>query len=400
VYKTEFPLGKSIEHSLGIIYVQSLSSMLPALILNPKKGEVVLDMCAAPGSKTTLLCELMENEGFVFANDISLERLKILIGNCDRMGVVNCAFSHGDSQNFFPALEEKFDKILLDPPCTALGPEVSKKKQENNIQRLDALTSTQKKLLSSCIKMLKVQGEMVYSTCTTTLEENEHMLASFIKQYPVEIMDIVDTSQFEKNGGSLGLENTLRIDGKKIESESFFIAKLKKTAPCHSGQNFFKKKQEKWHWVNHDSPKVKKILQFLQNNYKIPEDVWQKFLFCAEEKNLHCIAQNRFDFSLHAFYKAGMELAFFDPKIGWCLTSEACQTLQPCLKNNALELSKAELISYYQGQPFKTKQADADHLVVHYKGYTWGAAKIRNQILFSQFPKHKRSAEIAWDALP
>ena len=184
--------GKTIEHILGFYYIQGLSSMLPALVLSPGKDDIVLDLCAAPGSKTTQLAELMNNEGTLIANEIQLSRLKALVHNIERLNIINTGVIHQEGELLSKIYSDYFDKILVDAPCSGLG--IIQKKGEViqwwNEEKVTVLAGLQLKLLIAAIKMLKMGGEVVYSTCTMTAEENESIINKVLSKYPVELIDV------------------------------------------------------------------------------------------------------------------------------------------------------------------------------------------------------------------
>jgi len=175
-------LGKTLEHFLGYYYVQDLASMLPAHILNPRKHSFVLDIASAPGSKTTLLSALMENTGFILANDYSMERTKATVNNVERLGCLNVAISIYRGEKLVKFYKNFFDYALVDAPCTSLGtlhknPEVIKWWSPKEVKEM---SNIQLRLLLSAFEMLKDGGEMVYSTCTLTYEENEGVVEKFL----------------------------------------------------------------------------------------------------------------------------------------------------------------------------------------------------------------------------
>ena len=121
-------IGKTLEHSIGDYYIQSLSSMIPPLVLNPQPTDKVLDLCSAPGSKTTQLAALMQNKGTLLVNEIQLDRLKTLVFNLERMNVVNAGVIHSKGEVLSRFFQNHFDKILVDAPCSGLG--IMQKKNE------------------------------------------------------------------------------------------------------------------------------------------------------------------------------------------------------------------------------------------------------------------------------
>ncbi|MBU0957659.1 MAG: NOL1/NOP2/sun family putative RNA methylase [Nanoarchaeota archaeon] len=188
-------LGRAIEHLLGYYYVQEIASMMPPLALNPKPGEIILDLCSSPGSKTTQMSSMMENQGTIIANDNKLGRISILNTNLERCGVSNTIITRNDGVQLCKRLESinmKFDKILTDVPCSGEGNLRSSPKtlQMWNPKVIKILSKQQQKLASSALKLLKVGGTMIYSTCTHSPEENEQVLQHLKENFNIEIEKI------------------------------------------------------------------------------------------------------------------------------------------------------------------------------------------------------------------
>lgn len=233
-------LGKSIEHVLGYYYVQELSSMMPIIALAPKPGELVLDLCAAPGSKTTQASALMNNQGTIIANDNKLDRIQILASNLERCGCMNVIVIRNDGVQLCEKLAKtgiKFDKILLDAPCSAEGNIRSNPKTLLmwNIKMIEKLSRMQKKLASVAFQLLKENGEMVYSTCTHAPEENEAVVDFLARNFNAKVEKIflplkcrqgVTSWQNEKFDGQIS--SACRIYPQDNNTEGFFIAKIKK----------------------------------------------------------------------------------------------------------------------------------------------------------------------------
>ncbi len=163
----------------GWIYIQDESTALPVLLLNPQPGETILDLCAAPGGKTILIAEKMQNQGKILAVDKSLNKLKLVSENCQRSGIKIVETQLGDGTNFRC---EAVDKILVDAPCSGLGvlernAEARWLKQEKDLKRLSQL---QLALLNNAKDLLKKDGIIVYSTCTLAQEENEMVIEKFL----------------------------------------------------------------------------------------------------------------------------------------------------------------------------------------------------------------------------
>lgn len=227
-------ITKEIEHAIGYIFCHDASSMIVPLVLEPNEKDYVLDLCAAPGGKTTEIAQLMNNKGFILANDIKIDRIKALASNIQKMGVLNTIISIEDGRFLYKKIENFFDKILLDVPCSATGTfkiDAIKFTNENLIKKLQNL---QKQLLKSAYYMLKKDGIIVYSTCSLLVEENEAIIDWFIKNFDVELenikikgIDLIDGfTKFDNYEFDKEISKTKRILNKG--QEAFFIAKIRK----------------------------------------------------------------------------------------------------------------------------------------------------------------------------
>lgn len=212
----------------GKIYLQSLSSMLPPIILEPKEGTDILDMAAAPGGKTTQIAALTNNKAHITAcekNKIRVERLKY---NVDKQGAT-CVFIMPKDSRFIDDFFS-FDQILLDAPCSGSGTldyndaNVEKYFTEQLIERS---SKTQKTLLSKAIKLLKPGHEMVYSTCSILDCENEDVVASVIKNGNIEIVPINFEGMEELPILPTKISGTLCVKPTELY-EGFFVAKIRK----------------------------------------------------------------------------------------------------------------------------------------------------------------------------
>lgn len=218
----------------GYIYLQSLSSMIPPIVLNPKPKEKILDLTAAPGSKTTQLAALMENQGYILANELDKIRCERLKYNIDMQGAKIVEVVNGRGEKIGEKYQEVFDKVLLDAPCSGEGRFCSRNVMSYrnwSLKTVKDLSKLQKKLIESAYKALKPNGIMVYSTCTLNKEENEFVLNWAINNLQLKILDIEVDFQKALPGFSENLDvsinKAIRILPSK-EMEGFFVAKLKK----------------------------------------------------------------------------------------------------------------------------------------------------------------------------
>lgn len=231
-------LGNAIEHVLGYYYVQEVSSMLSIIALNPQEDEFVLDLFASPGSKTTQMAAKMNNKGTILANDLKLDRIKILSANLERCAVTNALVSKNDAVNLCLKLSKsniKFDKILLDTPCSGEGTLRSSPKTFNmwNYKVVKKLSRQQKKFMAFALKCLKPQGTLVYSTCTHAPEENEEIINFALTNFPVKIESISlplkcrpGLTTWNNESYKEEIKNACRIYPQDNDSEGFFVAKL------------------------------------------------------------------------------------------------------------------------------------------------------------------------------
>lgn len=207
----EEALGRDELHLAGHFYMQEAASMLPAAMLDPQPGDCVLDMSAAPGSKTTQMAAAMQGKGVILANDVQEKRLWTLKSALHRAGATNVIVTKKVGQWFARHMTERFDRVLCDAPCTAQGTarKDSDALQYCSMDNISKMSRLQVALLSSAIHATRAGGRIVYSTCTLTPEENEGVIFEVLRMF----------------------------DGKvKIEDPSSEIAKFQ--TPCPHGRSF------------------------------------------------------------------------------------------------------------------------------------------------------------------
>ena len=215
-----------------------ISSMLSVLALDPKPEELVLDLFASPGSKTTQIAARMQNKGTLIANDLKLNRIKILSSNLERCGITNSLVSRKDAIALCSRLAKeniKFDKILLDAPCSGEGTLRSSQKtfQMWNYNIIEGLSRQQKKFIAFALKCLKKDGTLIYSTCTHAPEENESVVNFALKNFPVKIESISlplkcrqGLENWKDEQFNTEIKKACRIYPQDNDSEGFFLAKL------------------------------------------------------------------------------------------------------------------------------------------------------------------------------
>ncbi|MBW3021717.1 RsmB/NOP family class I SAM-dependent RNA methyltransferase [Candidatus Woesearchaeota archaeon] len=175
ILKSDFSLGAANEFLQGYYYIQEAASQYPVQLLDPQPGEVVLDMAAAPGGKTTQIAQWMKNIGVVVALDLKTKRLEALRNNCSRLGAENILIYNKDAR-YVEDLDMKFDRVLLDAPCS--GNFVTEKDwfAKRKISDFAEMAKLQKQLLMAGLNVLKKNGVLVYSTCSLEREEDEEII--------------------------------------------------------------------------------------------------------------------------------------------------------------------------------------------------------------------------------
>ena len=229
-------LGSSLEHFTGNIYIQELTSMIPPLIVKDLVGNTdILDCCAAPGSKTTQLADMMENKGHIIANDSRHGRIKSLRGNLDRLGIINTTVTLRDFKSF---PNTKADLYFVDAPCSSEGT-IRKKNtmvkawRENDYQRFSKL---QGGLLDKACEMAPSGSNIVYSTCTFSPEENEKVVSNALEKHALKI-ETIDIKNLKTRNGITKWQNDdydkevkkcMRIWPHDNDTSGFFVARLLK----------------------------------------------------------------------------------------------------------------------------------------------------------------------------
>ncbi|NJE04246.1 RsmB/NOP family class I SAM-dependent RNA methyltransferase [Thermococcus sp. MV11] len=205
----------------GLFYAQSLPSMVVAHVLEPSEEELIVDMAAAPGGKTSHIAQLMQNRGEIIAMDKSKNRLKKMEGELERLGVKNVKPIHMDSRRL-PELGIEADKILLDAPCTALG--IRPKLWESRTPKdIEATARYQRHFINAAIKSLRRGGVLVYSTCTLSYEENE----ANVKYIMSKGLKLEEQSLFIGSSG-MGIDEVQRFYPNRHLTQGFFIARFRK----------------------------------------------------------------------------------------------------------------------------------------------------------------------------
>lgn len=384
--EASLPLGSTAEHLSGLFYIQEASSMLPvaALFADGNSPERVMDVAAAPGSKTTQIAARMGNQGAILANEFSASRVKVLHANISRCGIHNVALTHFDGRVFGAALPEAFDAILLDAPCSGEGvvrkdPDALKNwSVESNLE----IAATQRELIGSAFHALRPGGTLVYSTCTLNRDENEDVCLWLQAQYPdaVEFLPLDDL--FASAQEAVTPEGFLHVFPQIYDCEGFFVARLRKTqavaplpAPKFKVGNFpfSPLKGRETAQLEAAAKKAGLVWDESLRPWMRDKEIW---LFPAQIEPL--IGKVRFS-------RIGLRLAEVHNK-GYRWQHEAVIALAG--RENTFALTHQEAEEWYRGRDvYPESTPSGDEVIVTYQGYPLGLAKKVGSRLKNSYPR-------------
>lgn len=379
--------GKSPLHEAGAYYIQEPSAMLPAELLKAQPGECILDLCAAPGGKTTKIAADMKGEGLLVANEIHPKRAAILSSNVERMGIKNAVVTNESSDRLLKKFPEFFDRILVDAPCSGEG--MFRKDEEARAQwseeNVIKCAVRQKKILDNAAAMLRPGGRLVYSTCTFSPEENEKMIVDFLNDHPDFSVEKTDTPPRISNGRPELAGNderaafTFRIWPHLTEGEGHFTAVLKKDG---ESENIYRnsnispcpKEYEKLYRAFADeflvNPPLGEISAFGENLYIMPP-----FL-----PSLDGIKVLRFGLHLGTVKKNR-----FEPSHSLAMALEPQDAIQ-CAE---LSISDKEIFAYLRGETIPAGDLKG-WCLISVSEYTTGWGKAAGGIIKNHYPKGLR----------
>ena len=320
-YEEKVQPGKHPYHETGLYYIQEASAMAPVHFLEPKPGERILDLCAAPGGKSTQIAAAMQGKGLLICNEIHPARAKILSENVERMGIRNALVLNETPQKLAERFEAYFDRILVDAPCSGEG--MFRKNedacQEWSPENVRLCAQRQAEILDAAAGMLKPGGRLVYSTCTFAPEENEGSICRFLKRHPEFSILKVDKTEGMAEGRAdwvaagdavEGIEHTIRLWPHKLSGEGHYAAVLIKDGQtaegykgfCKYGTESGKKEKDCKEYLDFRQEYLKVLLpgqylQFGEQLYLTPEEIpsLQKLKVLRAGLHLGTVKKNRFE---------------------------------------------------------------------------------------------------------
>ncbi len=391
-YEEEERPGKHPYHEAGVYYIQEASAQVPVPYLDVKPGERVLDLCAAPGGKSTQIAAALKGEGLLICNEIHPQRARILSENIERMGIGNALVTNESPRTLADTFSEYFDKILVDAPCSGEG--MFRKNEEAvaewSTENVAVCAKRQDEILDCAAKMLRPGGRLVYSTCTFAPEENEGSISRFLKRNgEFRIIDVPKTEGMMCGRvdwieePAEGLEKTIRLFPHKINGEGHFAAVLEKSGEvsegyrgyCRNGEQKGLSQKECKEYLEFEKETLTRQLQGIfikygEQLYLAPEGIPSLDRLKVLRPGLHLgtIKKNRFEPS-HA-------LALYLKK------EEVKHVLE-------LSAKEREAVDYLAGMTLNA-EGDKGWYLICVDGYSLGWGKLAGGIMKNHYPKGLR----------
>lgn len=358
----------------GFFYIQEPSASSAVTILDPKPGMKVLDMCAAPGSKSTQISEMLEQEGLLVANEIHPTRSRILLENIERCGSANTIVLNNDPKDISKAFPEFFDMVLCDAPCSGEGMfrKEDQAVEQWSLENIQACALRQSYILEEAYKCLKPGGTMVYSTCTFAMEENELCMQKFIQEHPdmhlVPIEVDFGRKAFDFGSHTDYARRIFPMDG----GEGHFIAKLQK-----------------------DGESTESTIKLMQSQV-LPKEAKEFFeTFFVNQYPYYFVKNNKIYGGTQPFYDVGkchllrhqvflgeMEKNRFTP-------SHALFMSAYTKFRNTINLQEEDVLRYMRGEQLNLPCKKGWYAVC-YHGVVIGGAKSDGTALKNKYPKNLR----------
>ncbi|WP_416828046.1 RsmF rRNA methyltransferase first C-terminal domain-containing protein [Ectobacillus polymachus] len=378
--------GKHPYHDAGVYYMQEPSAMAVGELLDPHPGEKILDLCAAPGGKTTHIAARMQGQGFLLTNEIHPARAKILSQNIERMGVSNAVVTNETPARLAERFPAYFDRIMVDAPCSGEG--MFRKdpiaRQEWSLENVMHCSVRQSEILEHAGNMLKPGGRLVYSTCTFAPEENEGTISKFIHENPNFKIETVHMYEGFSNGqagwipeAAANIENTIRLWPHRMRGEGHYIAVLQKTDGDEPAKRNYPK-------TIRDTKQLKEYTHFVEETLlQAPKG---EYILFGEQ--LYCLPKEMLSFDKLKVVRPGLHLGTMKKN-----RFEPAHALALMLKNEQVKYSynrtNDEIMAYLKGEALQAEGPKGWYLV-EVDGYSIGWGKLAGGVLKNHYPKGLR----------
>lgn len=392
-YEEESQPGKHIFHEAGAYYIQEPSAMAVVEALAPKPGEKILDLCAAPGGKSTQIAGKLFGEGLLVSNEIVPGRAKILSQNIERMGISDTIVCNETPERLAERFPLFFDRILVDAPCSGEG---MFRKEEAAIhewspENVQMCAKRQRSILEQAALMLRSGGTLVYSTCTFSPEENEGVISTFLQEHEDFTIEESALERFFAPGRADWLENpadslvhTMRLWPHKIAGEGHFIAKMKKADGLYAAST---------PRITVKNDNIKQCRLFLQEELALPSDTWEKWekngVFTMFGDHFYLVPAQMIPLQGLTILRPGLHIATqkknrFEPAHALALH------LSPGKTDRCYEMTKEQAQCYLRGETFSCDVSLKGWMLLAIDGYTIGFGKAGGGQMKNHYPKGLR----------
>lgn len=407
--------GKHPWHEAGAYYIQEPSAMSAVELLGAEPGERILDLCAAPGGKTTQIAGKMQGQGLLVSNECYGNRAKILAQNVERMGIGNTVVLNESTERLSQGFSAFFDRILVDAPCSGEG--MFRKDQgavsEWSLENVELCASRQREILSHAAAMLKPGGVLVYATCTFAPQENEGCLAWFLENYPEFSLERVETAnQYFSSGraewAAFGadcpvkgvqnqeLEKAYRLWPHKLQGEGHFAARLVKAGSANNNEraeNILKPKQGRKMGKKSENVSleegVRLFQEFEKHTLQIHLEERQPGKYVLFSDQLYLLPEEMPELKGWKVVRAGLHLGVcrknrFEP--AHALALYLCPEHVKC----SVELTVSEASKYLHGETISGDNEQKGWTLVCAAGLSLGWGKTVNGVVKNHYPKGLR----------
>lgn len=392
--------GDDPEWVSGYVYSQDPAAMFPAAISTVKPGEKVLDLCAAPGGKTTALGEQLKNKGLLVANEISTARAKILRENVERWGISNALVTNESPENLSLAFPEFFDVVLVDAPCSGEGmfrknPEAIEYWSQDYVL---TCSERQKTILNEAVKMLKPGGRLIYSTCTFSPEEDEEIVNWLTKEYGFSILDSqikderISAGRPEWGNDNSDLKKTLRFWPQDGVGEGQFAAILQKPGQAKQVAEKKCKNKKNKRTALRLNKNEQELVGEVVDQFNLPEELadWRKKALVSNDHVFVPAIEFNGKTKLHILNN-GVELGVLKKK-RFEPGHQLAEVLGQVEQERVIDLvSDKEYQDYLHGETIKVNSDLRGFVLVSYKDMIFSFGKVAgNQVLKNFYPKGLR----------
>lgn len=396
--------GRHVFHEAGAYYIQEPSAMAAVEVLSPEPGERVLDLCAAPGGKSTQIAGRMQGQGLLVSNEVIGERARILSQNVERMGVSNCVVCSEKPERVAALFPAFFDRVLVDAPCSGEGmfrkEEAARAEWSPETVRMCA--ERQAMILEEAAKTVRPGGVLVYSTCTFSPEENEGTISAFLRtheEYSIEetiLEHILSPGRADWIGQpAAGIGHTLRLWPHLLRGEGHYIARLRKAGNAAGGlRNPAEPKEaEKEQWKVTGEKKLCKLMEgFLREELEIG-DPWMarhSGALVRFGEQVYLVPEEMISLAGMKVLRPGLQLAT-EKKNRYEPAHALSLALVPGDSGRFYELSEQEARAFLRGESIACGERRG-WTVLSYEGYALGFGKASGGQIKNHYPKGLRKS--------